>query len=67
MLFNRKKPTKQFDISRDEDRRQSEEERRNRIQIYSVRTKRKTGKKSMVWLILLLLVVGGLFWYLTQI
>lgn len=67
MLFSKKKVTKNFNISRENGDQETEEERRDRLKFYSLRTRRKTGKKSLLWLFLLLGLIGALFWYLSQI
>ncbi|MCF7803204.1 MAG: hypothetical protein K9N46_12875 [Candidatus Marinimicrobia bacterium] len=72
MLFSKKKVSKEFDISRGENDKESSEEesreeRRERLKFRSVRVRRKTGEKSLLWLLLLLGLVGGLFWYLAQL
>ncbi|HKJ69651.1 MAG TPA: hypothetical protein VKA68_16965 [bacterium] len=53
----------QQDERTDRDRR--EEEIRRRMQFQSHRLNRKTGERSMLWLIMMLVLVVALFWYLS--
>ena len=66
MLFSKKKVTQKFNISPDKEAQETDEERRDRIKFYSLRSRRKTGEKSLLWLLLLLGLIGALFWYLSQ-
>jgi hypothetical protein len=45
---------------------ESKEERIERIKFRSLRKKRRMGDRSLGWLFFLLIIVGALFWYLSQ-
>gem|GEM_PF-3859035 len=51
---------------RDEEQTDRREEIRDRIQFRSLRARRKTGARSLIWLAMLLFLVGALFWYLSS-
>lgn len=65
MLFKKKEPcrSRYFEQDNDADER---DDRRDRIKFHSLRTHRKTGARSLLWLIALFILVLGIFFYVTH-
>jgi len=67
MLSSKKRPrrSKYFDQN-DNEEDEEHKERRERIKFYSLRTHRKTGARSLWWLIALFVLVLGIFFYISH-
>ena len=64
MLFSKKNARRSAYFRKDDDEEKEHEDQRERIRFQSYRTHRKTGKRSMIWLLVMFLAVLGLFIYL---
>lgn len=66
MLFSKKRPRGSRYFDQDDDEDEEREERRERIKFRSLRTHRKTGARSLLWLIALFVLVLAIFFYISH-
>jgi|GEM_PF-2290613 len=67
MLFSKKRPRGSRYFEQDDEEEDKErEERHERIKFRSLRTHRKTGARSLLWLIALFVLVAAIFFYISH-
>ncbi len=65
MLFSKKRPQRSNYFGQNDDEKEREEQR-ERIKFQSLRTHRKTGARSLLWLAILFLFVLLIFLYISH-